>query len=254
MPFAQNTPRGVRGETELPVPDALVGSGLAGEQHTCALSWGIPSCPYVEVHSAGVWHGMLTQGPGPWFAPRHPFAHSCHSPAWPAATSPGISVPPPQFILSWVWGHIGVQMLKCWGGNCQGRAVQVQGSMSGLSTKGFLLVGFSTTQVGAGAGLQRGTDPSLTACLQPALVAPPAPAPRWLDWAMQGASPLWGGWGCREAQTTPSHPTSRSTVPGEKQASPDTGGCWWCGCSSGSWSMGCCAGTRQCRKGPSPAS
>lgn len=197
---------------------------------------------------------MLMQGPGPWFAPRHPFAHSFCSPAWPAATSPGISVPPPQFILSWVWGDIGVQMLKCWGGSGRGRAAWARGSMSGLSTKGSLLVGFSTTRVGAGGGLQRGTGPSPTVCLQPALVAPPAPAPRWVDGAMRGASPLWGGWSCREAQTSPSHPTSCSTVPGEKQAPPDTGGCWWCGYPSGSWSVGRCAGTRQGRRGPSPAS
>lgn len=66
-------------------------------------------------------------------------------------------------------------------------------------------MGFSTTRVGARAGptTQRGTDPS------------PSSQPWWHPQPLhRGVGPLWGDWGCKEAQTSP----LRSTVPGEKQA------------------------------------
>lgn len=113
------------------------------------------------------------QGPGPRFAPRHPAPASRHGPLPCVCHHPILSYPV-------IWGNIGVQVLKCWWGSGQGRAAWAKGSMSGLSTKGSLLVGFSTAQVGTGASLQRGMDPSAMVCLQPALVAPPVPALRWL--------------------------------------------------------------------------
>lgn len=115
------TPRG-EGSNRLPIPEALMALGRL-ESSPVALGNPISGCPPLPRHGgslAGVWCGVLVQGSGPGL----PLVILSLT----AAASPGISVPPPQFVLSWIWGDIGVQMLECLWGMAEGEQPEHRGA------------------------------------------------------------------------------------------------------------------------------